>query len=159
MASRFPKNAIQNILFMLNTIIGWGLLTTLYSLEWYSRINCPAPVRFVWIVSFFCQENNRIICVFFLLWSFITRTNQVIILDLFCDTSIHYLHKDVRSLRTRLSYRIELNFYNVFHIYKIDWSICFFFLSILLCNKFPQNHLERIKWIFFRFKFQSNFIN
>ncbi|KAF7493436.1 Sterol O-acyltransferase 1 [Sarcoptes scabiei] len=43
MASRFPKNAIQNILFMLNTIIGWGLLTTLYSLEWYSRINCPAP--------------------------------------------------------------------------------------------------------------------
>lgn len=153
MASRFPKNAIQNILFMLNTIIGWGLLTTLYSLEWYSRINCPAPVRFVWIVSFFCQENNRIICVFFLLWSFITRTNQVIILDLFCDTSIHYLHKDVRSLRTRLSYRIELNFYNVFHINKIDWSICFF--SCLFC--YAINFLKTILKESSGFFFVSNF--
>ncbi len=35
------KSNLQNTIFMLSVLLGWGLISMVYSVEWYSRVNCP----------------------------------------------------------------------------------------------------------------------
>lgn len=38
------NSKVYNMIFWLSIILGWGLLSSAYSIEWYSRTNCPTQV-------------------------------------------------------------------------------------------------------------------